>query len=293
MGDLKHVPVLLNEAIFYLNVRKGMKYIDATFGGGHHTREIIKRGGIVLGIDADGQSLEKAKEAFRHEIKNEQVILIAGNFRNIERIAKEANFKGVEGIFFDLGLSSWQIDESARGFSYLRDEDLDMRFAKIVGSPTGAEILEKADFNELFNIIGKYGEEELASQIAKKIISARKENKIGKSGELAALLDKEFAYLPYKRRIQLLSRVFQSIRITVNDEINALIEGLDQAIAILDKGGRLAVISFHSIEDRIVKIRMRGRKLKSLTKKPVLASRKEIIKNRRSRSAKLRAAEKK
>lgn len=261
----KHTPVLVEEVIEWLEVKEGKKYIDATFGFGGHSSEIKKRGGIVLGIDADPQTGA-----------------VHGNFRDIKKIAKDNGFEEIDGILFDLGVSSYQLDTPERGFSYQREGPLDLRFDQGQGV-SAAEIVNKSSENELYEIFLRFGEEQLAGTIAHSVVRARRVEPIRTTGQLARVTGVDNATL---------SRIFQALRIVVNDELEALKEGLKGAEKLLKPGGRLAVISFHSLEDRIVKQFMRKTTWQLVTKHPVRPSEKEIKENSRSRSAKLRIAEK-
>ena len=276
-----HKPVLLKEAIKALNIRKGKKYIDATLGGGGHTKEILKRGGIVLGIDWDAETISKLKtknEKVKTYIKNKRLILRKGNFRDIKKIAQKHGFDKSAGILFDLGLSIWQIEKSKRGFSYLRDEPLDMRM-DLSQKLTAVEIINNLTREELNEIFTRFGEEINSRAIANALVSARP---IKTTKEIVEVIGKDAGQL---------ARVFQALRIVVNDEIENLKAALPQAIGLLEKKGRLAVISFHSLEDRIVKFGLRAKNLKIITQKPIRPSREEIMTNIRARSARMRAAE--
>ena len=269
-----HKPVLLKEAIEGLNVRKGKRYIDATVGMGGHAEEVIKKGGVVLGIDCDPEAIAFLDS----QIKTKKLILVQGNFKNLKRIAQEHGFDKVAGILFDLGLSSWQIEGSGRGFSYLKDEPLDMRMDPGL-EVTAAEIVNGSTKEELYEIFTRFGEEVNSWAIANAIVRARP---IKTTRELAEVIGDDISQL---------ARVFQALRIVVNDEINNLKKALSQTIELLEEGGRLVIISFHSLEDRVVKFGFRDNRLKIITKKPIRPSKEEIRLNPRARSAKLRIAE--
>lgn len=292
MKDFRHVSVLLDEAVDALNVIEGCKYIDATLGGGGHSLGIIQRGGIVLGLDQDEDAIEFVKEKQKVKIKEQRMVLVKGNFRDIAKIAKKSGFGQVDGILFDLGVSSYQLDNSKRGFSFLKDEKLDMRMDK--GSPLSAcEVVNKYPYEKLVDIFYKYGEEHNAKEIARQIVDTRKRRPIDTSLELSRLI----AAVSHKpEAIHPATRVFQAIRVEVNDEINALREGLARALELLEDKGRIVVISFHSLEDRVAKQTFdkfgRAGKGKVITKKPLTATFEENKKNRRARSAKLRIFEK-
>jgi len=282
----KHNSVLLNEISVGLNVRPGKKYIDATFGGGGHTRQILENGGLVLSLDMDEDALKNAQELYR-KCKKENLIIAKGNFRDIEKIAEKYNFGKVDGVLFDLGVSSYQIDNPEKGFSYRFEEaDLDMRFDK--KSPVKAvDILNKAGREEIYEIISRFGEEKYSGAIADSVYRARQIKKIENVGDLLNILDN---ITGVKGNKGVSSRVFQALRIAVNEELANLELGLNGASSILKTGGRLAVVSYHSLEDRIVKNWMRQSIFKVLFKHPVYAGAEELRNNPRSRSAKLRIA---
>lgn len=286
-----HTSVLLKEIIDFLDVREGKKYIDATLGGGGHTVEILKRGGIVLGIDVDEEAIKYVE--FRIQSSEfrvgRELFLVRGNFRNIDEIARSKGFDRVWGIIFDLGVSSYQLDTVRRGFSFQKDAALDMRMdedLKIKASDL-VNILTKGELYELFT---KLGQERNAHAISNNIIRARRIKPIEKTSELVEIIRKSSRkdFFP----INPATRVFQALRIAVNDELNNLKEALPKAIELLEKNGILAVISFHSLEDRIVKneftrLQNENRGI-NLTKKPIMPNMEEIKINKRSRSAKLR-----
>ncbi len=282
-----HTPVLLDEVITGLNIQAGEQYIDATLGGGGHTSEIIKRGGIVLGIDADIDAI-----AFSQNIlKSETCVLVQDNFRNIEAVAKNHGFVGVSGVLMDLGVSSFQLDTASKGFSYrFTDATIDMRFDPSQGM-SASEYLHTAQEEELYEVFTKFGEEERAWPIVHALIRARQIKHLETAGDVVSCIRRVVG--ESKAGNSTLSRIFQALRIQTNDEFASLSAGLDGAFNILRPGGRLAVISFHSLEDRIVKQHLRHPGWVQVTKKPIIASETENSKNRRSRSAKLRIVEKK
>lgn len=288
-----HVSVLLQESINGLHVQSGKKYIDGTLGGGGHTREIIKLGGTVLGIDQDQDALDYVKENFQYEISNSQLTLAKGNFSNIDTIAKENGFEQVAGILFDLGISSHHVDTHERGFSFLRNASLDMRMDQSA-AVSAADLVNGLTRGELQELFEKYGEETHAKKIAEAISKAREVKKIETTGELAAIVKRGYPLGFYK--IHPATKVFQALRIAVNDELNSIKDALPKAFELLEAGGRIAVISFHSLEDRIVKqtfVQLEtDKKARILTHKPIEATEKEMEENRRSRSAKLRIIEK-
>ncbi len=287
-----HMPVMVREVLEGLQVQKGKSYIDATLGGGGHALEILRRGGRVLGIDQDAEALAFAKQRIEDQGWNvgKDWIIAQGNFRDIEKIAKEYGFKEADGILFDLGVSSHQIDTPERGFSFRYPEaHLDLRMDPTGGIPA-SEKIGHLSTEELYEIFAKYGEEKLARPIAYAFVSARRIRAITTVGEVIGIV--ESVVKGRSDRISTLARVFQAIRISVNDELGALKEGLDGGARVLRVGGRMIVLSYHSLEDRIVKQAVMRPPLTPVIKKSMVASREEIATNSRSRSAKLRVAEK-
>jgi 16S rRNA (cytosine1402-N4)-methyltransferase len=289
-----HVSVLKDDAIKGLGILRGKKYIDATVGAGGHAIEILKRGGRVLGIDTDINALEIAKQNLAEQIENlekETYRLVHGNFRNIAALARGNTFDSVSGILFDLGVSSMQLDMPERGFSYRFGEaPLDARMNQHDGK-TAAILLKQSSQEELYDIFSTYGEEQLAGDIARAVYRTRNLKPIETVGDLTSVIG---SVVPNENTRQaVLSRIFQALRIVVNDEVNSLKEALRGAGEIIEPGGRLVVISFHSIEDRIVKQFMREKEWIALTKHPIEPNDTEKYVNSRSRSAKLRIAEKK
>ena len=297
-----HTSVLLKETVDLLQVSKGKKYIDATLGGGGHTKEIIKRGGIVLGIDVDEEAIKYVSENFKFEILNFKLKLAKANFRDIDKIARSQNFDRVSGIIFDLGVSSHQIESVDRGFSFLKDAPLDMRMDPSAGSGqtvTASDIVNLASKKKLYEIFSKLGEESHARAISDAIVRARRIKALLTTGELAGIIEKEYHLgknVPDFIRAEADKRVFQALRIAVNNELENLKEAMPKAIELLALGGRLVVISFHSLEDRIVKLAFLDFKKRGMgeiiTKKPLIPGLAELKVNRRAKSAKLRAFEK-
>lgn len=289
-----HKPVLLKEVIDGLNVRKGEKYIDATLGGGGHSEEILKRGGIVLGIDVDEDAIENITN-HKSQITNwGNLTLARGNFKDIDTIAHSNKFDKVAGVVLDLGVSSFQIDEPERGFSYQTEGPLDMRMDKNL-SVTAADlinILTKGELNELFN---KLGEEYNARVISERIASTRRVKRIETTNDLVKALGAKDGATAFERA-KISKKVFQALRIAVNDELNSLREALPKALSLLGKKGRILVISFHSLEDRIVKRffieSMENGFGEILTKRPITPNESEIETNPRSKSSKLRIFQK-
>jgi len=282
-----HTPVLVDEVLRGLNVEKGKRYIDATVGGGGDAVEILKHGGLLLGIDADFEALETARVVVKAYTGWQ---LVQGNFRDLEVLARRKGFDQVDGVVFDLGVSSHQLDTPSRGFSYrFESAPLDLRFNQRTGI-TAQELIHGLSEGELYEIFQRFGEEELARPIARAIVRTRKLKPIQTTGELTAIIA---SIIPsQKERFRTLSRVFQALRITVNDEIPALRDGLCGAERLLGHGARLVVISFHSLEDRIVKQYMKQNGWHIITKKPIVPGAQERTTNIRARSAKLRVAEK-
>jgi len=288
-----HKSVLLTEVFEGLRVKRNEKYIDATLGGGGHSFEILRLGGIVLGIDVDEDAI-----AYIEEMKPESLIAARGNFRDIDKIAHLNNFDKVAGIIFDLGVSGHQIDTPARGFSFQRKGPLDMRMDKSLGvrALDLIKILTKGELNEIFT---EFGEETRAWAISNAIVRARSVKPIETTEELAQIIEEGLRRKSLDKgnaRADQSKKVFQALRIVVNDELNALSQALPKALGLLEKDGRLCVISFHSLEDRIVKKKFlefeKNKMGKIITEKPVVPTAKEIEENVRSRSAKLRIFEK-
>jgi 16S rRNA (cytosine1402-N4)-methyltransferase len=293
-----HIPVLLNEVIEYLNLKPGDNFIDCTIGEGGHSFAIwekIKPNGKILGIDWDEKIIERLELNDKRQEVGENLILENDNYGNLKNIVEKHNFEPVNGILLDLGMSSWDVEESGRGFSFLKDEALDMRYSQ-KQALTAKEIVNYWPEDDLENIFKEYGEEKWARKIAGRIIEARKEEKIITTKKLVDVIGSAIPFRFRDRRIHFATRVFQALRIATNGEIENLKKGLASAAEILFPGGKIAAISFHSLEDRVVKnfFRDKGKEriLKILTKKPIAATEEEISLNPRSRSAKLRVAEK-
>lgn len=289
-----HRSVLLHEAVDLLNVRPGRKYIDATLGGGGHGLEIAKKGGLVLGIDTDEDAIEFVGRKIKSlELRIRNNIRIAhGNFSEVGEIARENGFEKVDGILFDLGVSSHQFDEAERGFSFAKEGPLDMRMSKDL-KVTAKDLVNGLTKQELEELFTRLGQERFARKIADSIVKARAKKQIATTGELAEIVKKSVYRSVYD--VHPATRVFQALRIAVNDELNALREALPQAVDLLEDSGRVVVISFHSLEDRIVKQTFKqfesdGRGA-ILTKKPITPGEEELKRNPRSRSAKLRIFE--
>ncbi|MEA2020188.1 MAG: 16S rRNA (cytosine(1402)-N(4))-methyltransferase RsmH [Patescibacteria group bacterium] len=307
-----HTPVLLKESLEFLNIEKGEKYIDATVGGGGHAVAILERGGSILGLDMDPEAVEYARETLTAESPEteSQVLLVKGNFRNIDQIAKEHGFEKVAGILFDLGMSSWQLEGSERGFSFMQDGKLDMRMDPSL-AVEAKDLLGGLTVNELEKLFSKYAEEKHAIEFAKAISEAREIRKIKTTQEFSGLLawveqgqpsdfwnwyetkfkNKPSEFGSYDRR----ARFFQALRIAVNDEINNFRESLPRALRILKTSGRLVIITFHSLERGVVKrfYEKYQTSLVNLTPRGQEPGREEVEANPKARSAKLFAYEKK
>ncbi len=282
-----HKSVLLKEAIDGLRVEKNKKYIDATVGGGGHTIEILKRGGIVLGIDCDQEAIEYVRgrwkiESRKWKIREENLTLARGNFREIDKITPKHNFDKVAGIIFDLGVSSHQIDSPTRGFSFQNEGPLDMRMDQELGV-RALDLIKILTKGELYEIFTKFGEESRSWKISDAIVRARAIAPIETTTDLAKIV---FTTAGQSKR------VFQALRIVVNDELNSIMQALPKALELLEANGRLCVISFHSLEDRIVKrefIKYQKESMgKIITEKPIVPGNEEMKANKRARSAKLR-----
>jgi 16S rRNA (cytosine1402-N4)-methyltransferase len=293
-----HIPVLLKEVLDLLQVKKGKRYIDATLGGGGHTFEILNQGGLVLGIDWDKESIDFVKERQKASNFSQNLTLAQGNFSDLEKIALSNGFDKVSGIIFDLGISTHQLEEKNRGFSFLKEGPLDMRMDKSLPIKA-SDLINVLTKGELYEIFYKLGEERRAHTISNSIISARRIKPIQTTGELASVVQSAYGirYEPtdfIKSKLNM--RVFQALRIAVNNELGNVEKALPQALDLLESGGRVAVISFHSLEDRIVKLKFKEFQKegmgKILTKKPISSQNEELSMNRRARSAKLRIFEK-
>lgn len=310
--EAKHIPVLLNEVLEVLDPKPGQNFIDCTFGGGGHAAEILKRtspDGMLLAIDLDPRAAERAKKKLAEEkIKPERLIVAEGNFRDLEKIVLQNNFKNISGILLDLGYSSMEIADPERGFSFQNDAPLDMRYGR--EGMTAEEFINHSREEKLEEIFREYGEERFAKSIARKICEARKEKPVKTTFELVETIARAVPKKFQHGRIHFATKVFQALRIAVNDELGNLEAVLPQAEKILSSGGRIAVISFHSLEDRIVKQFFKKESsgclcpketpvcrcshepaLKIINKKPIIPKEGEAKTNPRSRSAKLRAAE--
>ena len=307
--EFKHIPVLLNECIEGLNINPDGIYVDGTLGGAGHSSQIIKKlssKGILIGIDRDEEALKAAKE----KLKNyNNVKYVHGNHDDIKQILSEMNIDKVDGILLDLGVSSYQLDERNRGFSYMADAQLDMRMDK-TSNLTAKELVNNYSESELERIISEYGEEKFAKKIANNICKLRKEKEIETTKELSDIIEKTIPKALQKDGHPA-KRTFQAIRIEVNNEIEPLYRTILDCIDVLKPKGRLCTITFHSLEDRAVKNAYADAKGKCtcppdlpycvcgyktlgniINKKPIVANEEETKENSRSKSAKLRIFEK-
>jgi len=308
-----HVPVLKNEAIEALSIDPSGTYVDGTFGGGGHAREIISRlngNGCFVGIDQDADAIENGRTMLESlDSAKARLELVRENFSNISDVLSSLHISSVDGILLDIGVSSHQLDEGERGFSYMHDAKLDMRM-DTRQELTCAKVIATYPEEELFRVIRDYGEEKWAKRIAHFIVEARKKEPIETTGELVEVIKAAIPAGARKDGPHPAKRTFQALRIEVNDELGVLERSLKVMVDLLNPGGRLAVITFHSLEDRIVKQTFKelenpctcppefpvcvcGKKpkIKIITRKPVTPSEEELELNPRSRSAKLRVAE--
>jgi 16S rRNA (cytosine1402-N4)-methyltransferase len=276
---------LLAEAVDALAVHPGGTYVDGTFGAGGHSREIVARGGRVVAFDRDPGVAIPADLEYA-------VTLVRDNFASLGAALDELGIPSLDGVLFDVGVSSMQFDRPERGFSLVADGPLDMRMNDGDG-PTAYDLLARSSEAELADVFFNYGEERAARRIARAVVAARASGRLpSRTLDLARLVAGVVHVQGKRERLHPATRVFQALRIAVNDELGALESGLDAAIDRVRPGGRIAVISFHSLEDRIVKRRFRDdARLRALTKKPIVAGDEELERNPRSRSAKLRVAE--
>lgn len=293
-----HISVLLHESIDALAIKPNGIYIDATFGGGGHSRAIMAQ----LGSEGHLYGFDQDEDAHRNAIDDERFTLVQANFRDIKKFLRLYGVEKVDGILADLGVSSWQFDTAERGFSYRFDGPLDMRMSQFA-EQTAADILNTYSAEKLHKLFGEYGELRNAKTFANAIVAARETTQFETIGDLKTLAESNVM----GEKMKYLSQVFQALRIEVNDELGALQDLLKDSVDLLKPEGRLAIITFHSLEDRLVKNFMKNgnfedepekdffgnikRDLKPVNKKPIEASAQELKVNNRSRSAKLRVAE--
>lgn len=310
--EFNHKPVLFEETIDSLDIKAGGIYLDGTLGGAGHSLGILGKldGGTLIGIDQDEYALKIAGERLKQANagRDNKLVLIHGNFRDMAELLGKPGLSRVDGILLDIGVSSYQLDEGERGFSYQQDAPLDMRMDRSKGLDAAA-IVNTYGEKEIRDIISDYGEENWAARIASFIVKTRKESPIETTGQLVDIIKAAIPAQARREGPHPAKRTFQALRIAVNDELGALKDALDSAVKLLNPDGRISVITFHSLEDRIVKNEFQAREkpctcppsfpvcvcgkkpeLKALTKKPVLPSEEEMEANPRSRSAKLRTA---
>ncbi|WP_102400903.1 16S rRNA (cytosine(1402)-N(4))-methyltransferase RsmH [Haloimpatiens massiliensis] len=308
--NFKHISVLLDEVIDGLDIKPDGIYVDCTLGGGGHSIEILKRlseKGKLIGIDQDTNALKAAGEKLKN-FKN--VIYVHDNFYNIEEILKSLNIEKVDGILMDLGVSSHQLDEGERGFSYMQDAPLDMRMNR-ESDFSAYNVINEYEEKELYRVIKEYGEEKFAKRIAFNIVKNRNEKPIETTLQLVDIIKRSIPAKFRREGHHPAKRTFQAIRIEVNRELYILDKAIEDGVNRLNKGGRITIITFHSLEDRIVKNKFnqlqnpctcpkdfpicvcgKTSKLKVISRKPIVASEEELEDNPRSRSAKLRIGKK-
>ena len=297
---MTHKPVLTKEVLEVLDPKPNENFIDCTVGQGGHAKLILEKTspkGKVLGIDLDDKQIENCREQLKDY--KDRLILVNDSYTNLKNIVKEQNFEKIAGVLLDLGMSSWQLENSGKGFSFQADQPLDMRYDNKRNDLTAEIIVNEWLEEKIEKIISEYGEEKFSRKIAKKIIDQRNPStgsgqRIKTTFELVEIIKDATPSFYWHSKIHYATRTFQALRIAVNGELDSLQKALPQIISILRPGGRIAVISFHSLEDRIAKQFLRNKEkeglLKILTKKPVIALDNEHRDNPRARSAKLRVA---
>ena len=308
--DFKHVSVLLNETIDGLNINPDGIYVDGTLGGGGHAYEVCKRlsdKGRLIGIDQDGEALEAAREHLKEF--EDKITLVRSNYCEIDTILKDLDIDKVDGIVLDLGVSSYQLDNLERGFSYKSDAPLDMRMDQRQVK-TAADVVNTYSENELFRIIRDYGEDKFAKNIAKHIVMERQKKPFETTAQLSEVIKHSIPMKFQNKGGHPAKKTFQAIRIEVNKELTVLRNSIDKMIELLNENGRICIITFHSLEDRIVKMKFRENenpctcppdfpvcvcgkvsKGKVITRKPIVPGDKEITENKRAKSSKLRIFE--
>lgn len=308
--EFNHISVLLNECLEGLNIKENGIYVDGTLGGAGHSSEILKRlsnEGRLIGIDQDTDALKAAKERLK-DYNN--VTFVHSNFSNIENVLNNLDIEGVDGILMDLGVSSYQLDEGERGFSYMKDAPLDMRMNR-ENDFSAYNVINEYSEEDLYRIIRDYGEEKFAKRIASFIVEKREEKNIETTLELVEIIKNAIPAKARREGPHPAKRTFQAIRIEVNSELSILNKTIEDGVNKLNKGGRMAIITFHSLEDRIVKNKFRDlavscrcpkefpvcicgekAKVKVISRKAIEPTKEEVEINPRSRSAKLRVIEK-
>lgn len=313
MAEFKHITVLLNEAVDGLNIKPDGTYVDCTLGGGGHSGLILSKlseNGKLYSFDQDITAINFNKDKFKEENELGQINFIKSNFRNISEELNKRNILGVDGILYDLGVSSPQFDNADRGFSYNYDAPLDMRMDQSQ-SLTARDVVNDWSYEQLVRIFFRYGEEKFAKSIARRIEKVRQQTPIETTGQLVDLIKEAIPAKARRKGGHPAKKTFQAIRIAVNDELGALEESLEQALDLLNSGGRISVITFQSLEDRLVKVMFKQKtslpelppglpvipdsqkvEYKLITRKPIVPSEDEITHNNRAHSAKLRIIEK-
>lgn len=313
MAEFKHITVLLNEAVDGLNIKPNGTYVDCTLGGGGHSGLILSKlseNGKLYSFDQDITAINFNKDKFKEENELGQINFIKSNFRNISEELNKRNISGVDGILYDLGVSSPQFDNADRGFSYNYDAPLDMRMDQSQ-SLTARDVVNDWSYEQLVRIFFRYGEEKFAKSIARRIEKVRQQTPIETTGQLVDLIKEAIPAKARRKGGHPAKKTFQAIRIAVNDELGALEESLEQALDLLNPGGRISVITFQSLEDRLVKVMFKQKtslpelppglpvipdnqkvEYKLITRKPIVPSEDEITHNNRAHSAKLRIIEK-
>lgn len=313
MAEFKHITVLLNEAVNGLNIKPDGTYVDCTLGGGGHSGLILGKlseNGKLYSFDQDITAINFNKDKFKEENELGKINFIKSNFRNISEELNKRNILGVDGILYDLGVSSPQFDNADRGFSYNYDAPLDMRMDQSQ-SLTARDVVNDWSYEQLVRIFFRYGEEKFAKSIARRIEKVRQQTPIETTGQLVDLIKEAIPAKARRKGGHPAKKTFQAIRIAVNDELGALEESLEQALDLLNPGGRISVITFQSLEDRLVKVMFKQKtslpelppglpvipdsqkvEYKLITRKPIVPSEDEITHNNRAHSAKLRIIEK-
>ena len=313
MAEFKHITVLLNEAVDGLNIKPDGTYVDCTLGGGGHSGLILSKlseNGKLYSFDQDITAINFNKDKFKEENELGKINFIKSNFRNISEELNKRNILGVDGILYDLGVSSPQFDNADRGFSYNYDAPLDMRMDQSQ-SLTARDVVNDWSYEQLVRIFFRYGEEKFAKSIARRIEKVRQQTPIETTGQLVDLIKEAIPAKARRKGGHPAKKTFQAIRIAVNDDLGALEESLEQALDLLNPGGRISVITFQSLEDRLVKVMFKQKtslpelppglpvipdsqkvEYKLITRKPIVPSEDEITHNNRAHSAKLRIIEK-
>jgi len=290
-----HIPVMCKEVVEYLNLRPGSIVIDATIGTAGHSLAMLEKilpGGLLIGLDKDKETLEVARE--RLKSFNNRCILIQEDFRNIDSVTNRLNLGGVDAILFDLGISSFQLDNPERGFSFTNEGPLDMRMDR-ESFISAYDLVNNLNADEISNILESFGQEHWHNRIARHLVQERGKFPIATTRQLSNIVVNSIPYKARHKKTHAATKTFQALRIAVNRELEAEEEALKKSVHLLNKGGRICVLSFHSLEDRIVKHNFKNfstnGELKIITPKPLVASEEEKTANPLSRSAKLRVAE--